>query len=237
MSKAKVYLIPNFLGSESSLERALPQENSQVIQRISHFAVENLKDTRRFLVRIGLKSKIDESEFYPLNKRSTEEDIFPILEKLNAGHDVGIISDAGCPGIADPGSLLVEQAHKNGIQVVPLVGPSSILLALIASGFNGQSFVFKGYLNREKHIRSKELKEMESVARREGQTQIFMETPYRNEALWEDLMQTLHPNTKLCVAANVNCTGEYIRTKSIADWRKSKKENLHKIPAIFLISV
>ena len=237
MNSAKVYLIPNFLGDGSAIERSFPAENLKVIQSLSHFAVENIKDTRRFLVRIGLKPKINESEFYTLDKRSTASDIQPILEVLKQGNSVGIISDAGCPGIADPGSLLVSEAHRRNHQVVPLIGPSSILLALIASGFNGQSFTFKGYLNREKQIRIKELKELESISARTRQTQIFMETPYRNEALWSDLMQCLNPKTKICIAANINLPGEYIKTKSVAEWKKSKKENLSKIPAVFVLSV
>lgn len=236
MNKAKVFLIPNFLGLEVKVQSAFPSENVNTIEDLSHFAIENIKDARRFLVRIGLKSKIDESEFYDLDKRSTVQDIQPIIERLKAGNSVGIISDAGCPGIADPGSLLVAEAHKNNIPVVPLVGPSSILLALMASGFNGQSFAFKGYLNRDKSQRVKELKEIESLSVRNGETQIFMETPYRNDALWEDLLKNLNPSTKLCIAANVNTPQEFIKTKSIIDWRKSNKVNLSKIPAIFLIS-
>lgn len=237
MSKAKVYLIPNFLGSEVSVDRSFPRENIEIIKTLSHFAIENNKDTRRFLIRIGLKEKIDQSEFYDLDKRSTDEDIRPILAVLQQGSSVGIISDAGCPGVADPGSILVAEAYRQGFTVVPLIGPSSILLALMASGFNGQSFAFRGYLHREKHIRTRELKEMEALSQKEGQTQIFMETPYRNEALWADLMQALNPNTKLCVAANLSCTNEFIRTQKVADWRKGKKENINKIPTIFLLSV
>ena len=236
MSKAKVYLIPNFLGNDVSVDRSFPKENRDIVESISHFAVENLKDSRRFLIRIGLKNKIDESEFYSLDKRSTDEDVLLILSALQEGNSVGIISDAGCPGVADPGSILVAEAHRQGFTVIPLIGPSSILLALMASGFNGQSFAFKGYLHREKAIRSKELKEMEMLSKKEGQTQIFMETPYRNEALWADLMQVLNPNTKLCVAANITCPNEFIRTSSISEWRKSKKENLNKIPTIFVLS-
>lgn len=237
MSSAKVYLIPNFLGPEVSVASSFPAENLKIIESLNHFAIENIKDTRRFLVRIGLKPKIDASEFFPLDKRSGVEELQPILEKLKAGNSVGIISDAGCPGIADPGSLLVDAAHKLNISVVPLIGPSSILLALMASGFNGQSFAFKGYLHREKPERARELKEMESLSIRTGQTQIFMETPYRNDALWADLLKTLNPNTKLCIAANINTAKEFIKTKKVADWKKGNSVNLSKIPAIFLLSV
>jgi len=235
MSKAKVYLIPNFLGPEVSETRSFPAENKETITSLSHFAVENLKDTRRFLVRLGLKSKIDESEFYQLDKKSGWDEIQPMISALKEGNSIGIISDAGCPGIADPGSLLVKHAHMNGFQTVPLIGPSSIFLALMASGFNGQSFTFKGYLNRDSILKTKEIREMESMANKSYQTQIFMETPYRNEAMWEDLMKTLQGDTKLCVAANISLPNEYIKTKTVAEWKKSNKQNLAKIPAIFLI--
>jgi 16S rRNA (cytidine1402-2'-O)-methyltransferase len=235
MSKAKVYLIPNFLGLEVSENRSFPSENKEIITSLSHFAVENLKDSRRFLVRIGLKSKIDESEFYNLDKKSTWDDIEPMIAALKQGNSIGIISDAGCPGIADPGSLLVKHAHIQGFQTVPLIGPSSILLALMASGFNGQSFTFKGYLDRDSGKKTKEIREMESLANHYFQTQIFMETPYRNESMWEDLMKTLQGETKLCVAANISLPNEYIRTKTVSEWKKSNKQNLSKIPAIFLL--
>ena len=235
MSKAKVYLIPNFLGLEVSENRSFPSENKDIIASLSHFAVENLKDTRRFLVRIGLKSKIDESEFYNLDKKSDWDDIQPMIAALKEGHSIGIISDAGCPGIADPGSLLVKHAHINDFQSVPLIGPSSIFLALMASGFSGQSFSFKGYLDRDNAKKAKEIREMETLANHQKQTQIFMETPYRNEAMWEDLMKTLQGETKLCVAANISLPNEYIKTKTVAEWKKSNKQNLAKMPAIFLL--
>ena len=235
MSKAKVYLIPNFLGLEVSENRSFPSENKEIIASLSHFAVENIKDTRRFLVRIGLKSKIDESEFYNLDKKSSWDDIQPMISALKEGNSIGVISDAGCPGIADPGSLLVKHAHINGFQAVPLIGPSSIFLALMASGFSGQSFSFRGYLDRDSAKKTKEIREMENLVKHQNQTQIFMETPYRNEAMWEDLMRTLQGETKLCVAANISLPNEYIKTKTVAEWKKSNKQNLAKIPAIFLL--
>ena len=235
MSKAKVYLIPNFLGPEVSENRSFPSENKEILASLSHFAVENLKDARRFLVRLGLKSKIDASEFYNLDKKSDWDDIKPMISALKEGNSIGIITDAGCPGIADPGSLLVKHAHMNGFQTVPLIGPSSILLALMASGFNGQSFSFKGYLNRDSAIKTKEIREMENMANHKHQTQIFMETPYRNESMWEDLMKTLQSETKLCVAANITLPNEYIKTKTVAEWKKSNKQSLAKIPAMFLL--
>ncbi len=235
MSKAKVYLIPNFLGPEVSENRSFPSENKEILVSLSHFAVENLKDARRFLVRLGLKSKIDKSEFYILDKKSDWDDIKPMITALKEGNSIGIITDAGCPGIADPGSLLVKHAHMNGFQTLPLIGPSSILLALMASGFNGQSFTFKGYLNRDSAIKTKEIREMENLANHKYQTQIFMETPYRNESMWEDLMKTLQGETKLCIASNITLPNEYIKTKTVTEWKKSNKQNLAKIPAIFLL--
>jgi 16S rRNA (cytidine1402-2'-O)-methyltransferase len=235
VNKAKVYLIPNLLGNEASTSFSFPEENKELIQNIRHFAVENLKDTRRFLVRMGLKPIIDESSFYSLNKHSTSEDLTPILQALREGHDVGIISDAGCPGIADPGALLVAAAHQNQFAVVPLIGPSSILMALIASGFSGQSFAFNGYLSREQAIRSKELRQLETKVLQQGQTQIFMETPYRNGALFSDLIQQLAPNTLLCIATNISLPTEFIRTQAVKDWKKFNPQKLHKQPSVFLI--
>ena len=232
---AKVYLIPNTLGAEADIAKSFPNYNKVVLESLSHFAVENLKDARRFLVRIGLKYKIDESEFYTLDKRSDISSIQPILAQLKSGASVGIISDAGCPGIADPGSILVAEAHQNNIQVVPLIGPSSILLALIGSGFNGQSFTFHGYLNREKTIKIKELKEMELSSKAKDQTQIFMETPYRNENLWEEIIKNLRPSTKVCIGANLSLSNEFLQTKSVGEWKKIPKPNLHKVPTIFCL--
>lgn len=236
MENAKVYLIPNFLGAETSIERSIPTENIVIIKSLDAFAVEHLKDSRRFLVRIGLKERIDQSTFFDLNKKSTPEEIDAIISHLKKGNSVGIISDAGCPGIADPGAKLVAQAHRNNIPVVPLIGPSSILLALMASGFNGQSFAFSGYLNREKHLRIKEIKELEQKAKRAQQTQLFMETPYRNDALWQDLMQNLQPSTKLCIAMNISLTNEYIKSNTVANWKKLKTSKFNKLPAIFILS-
>lgn len=230
--KPKLFLIPNLLGSEGIVNRALPSYNLEVIQMLRHFAVEHVKDCRRFFVRLGLKEKINESEFVELNKRSDENQFEQLTNWLQSGHSVGIISDAGCPGIADPGSRLVQWAHENNILVEPLIGPSSILLALIASGMNGQQFRFHGYLDRESDKRKKQLLQLESEAKKE--TQIFMETPYRNEALMEDLLKHLHPKTSLCVAIDLSLNSEEIRRASIQEWRKMKIK-FHKRPAIFLL--
>lgn len=235
MEKAKVYLIPNTLGSEASINASLPSANTEVIAQLNHFAVEHIKEARRLLVKLNLKHKIDESEFYELNKRSEQEDVEIILNQLKAGNSIGIISDAGCPGIADPGARLVDLAHQNNYQVVPLIGPSSILLALIASGFNGQSFTFHGYLDREPFKRAQQIKQLESESRKSQHTQILMETPYRNEALIEDLFKELSGETKVCIAADISLPTEYIRTKKVSEWKKIQRPSFNKRPAIFLI--
>lgn len=235
MGRAKLYLIPNLLGENVAVQHVIPSGHVETIKKIRHFAVEHIKDARRLLVRLGLKELIDQSEFFEINKHSDQAISSKIIQQALTGHDIGIISDAGCPGIADPGAELVSLAHQNKIQVVPLVGPSSILLALIASGFNGQSFAFTGYLERDKNKRIQAIKELESQSMRLKQTQLFMETPYRNEALFEDLIQHLNGNTQLSIACDISLDTEFIRTQRIADWKKSGKPNLNKRPAIFSI--
>lgn len=236
MSVAKLYLIPNLLGVDADINLSFPSGNKEIIKSIRHFAVEHIKDARRFLVKYGLKEKIDQSTFIELNKRSELENLNELLDFLMNGHSVGIISDAGCPGIADPGAQLVELAHQNKIDVIPLIGPSSILLALISSGFNGQSFTFHGYLDRDQSKRKKTIQELESNSRRNQSTQLFMETPYRNEALFEDLIAELNDKTKLCLAVDISLKSAFIRSKSIRSWKTEKKPSIHKRPAIFLIS-
>lgn len=223
------------MGSEAAINASLPDNNLKVIQQLNHFAVEHLKDARRFLVRCGLKHKIDESEFLELNKDSGQQELTELLSILKSGNSIGVISDAGCPGIADPGAKLVEAAHLQNIEVVPLVGPSSILLALIASGFNGQSFTFHGYLPRGGEARTKCLQQMENVSRREHQTQIFMETPYRNEVLFEDILKQLSPKTQIGVAVDLTLPTQYIKSKTIEKWKKDNRKSFHKRPAIFLL--
>lgn len=235
MNKTSVYLIPNTLGSEASIQASLPPANLEVIESLNHFAVEHLKDARRFLVKCNLKHKIDSSIFYELNKKSEQEEVEEILSVLKAGNSVGIISDAGCPGIADPGARLVYLAHKNNIHVVPLIGPSSILLALISSGLNGQSFTFHGYLERDSKLRSIQLKQIEAESKKNKHTQLFMETPYRNESMFEDLMTQLNPETSLCIAADISLPTAYIRTKKVKEWKKLQRPSLNKRPAIFLV--
>lgn len=235
--KGKIYLIPNFLGeiNESESERNFPAENVRIIQSIKHFIVEDIRTVRRFLKRVDKSINIDELTFYELNKRTLQENIPTYLKVAEQGNDMGIVSEAGCPGVADPGADVVALAHQKGIQVVPLVGPSSILMAMMASGMNGQNFAFVGYLPVEKSDNIKAIKRLEERSVREKQTQIFIETPYRNVKIFQDLLFALRPQTKLCVACNVTCLDEYIITKTIAQWRSGNVPNIDKRPTIFLI--
>ena len=236
MNKAKVYLIPNLLGEAASIEQSLPPYNLQVIDSLQYFAVEHLKDMRRLLVKCGLKHKINQSEFFEINKHSQKQEADQILQVLKSGNSVGVVSDAGCPGIADPGTEIIRLAHQNSIEVVPLIGPSSILLALISSGFNGQAFTFHGYLPRESNKRIKVLKKIEAISAGDGSTQLFMETPYRNQAVFSDVLNCLNPRTMLCIAMDLSLSGSKIRSHPISYWKKKQAPKLQKRPAIFLIS-
>lgn len=230
----KLYLIPNTLG-ETDILGVIPSEVIRVVQNLKVFASENPKNTRRFLKKINKDIHLDELVFLELNEHSERKDIeacLPYLEK----NDIGIISEAGCPGIADPGAELVALAHQRNYQVVPLVGPSSILLALIASGLNGQRFSFNGYLPIKGNERFRALKNYERQSATEKRTQIFIETPYRNQKLFEEMLQVLSQNTLLSIACDITTPNEFIRTMSVQDWKKQKPE-INKRPAIFLIYV
>lgn len=237
MEKGKIYLIPNFLGqiNESETERNFPAENVRIIQSIKHFIVEDLRTTRRFLKRVDKAINIDELTFFELNKHTRAEDIPTFIKAAEEGHDMGIVSEAGCPGVADPGADVVAIAHQKGLQVVPLVGPSSILMAMMASGMNGQNFAFNGYLPVDKSGNIKTIKHLEERSIREKQTQIFIETPFRNVKMMQDLLFALKPSTRLCVACNVTCLDEYIVTKTVSQWRNVKTPDIDKRPTIFLI--
>lgn len=229
-----LYLIPVNI-SEQPLEDSLPAGNSLIIKNIQHFIVENLRTARRFLKRIDKDFNIDACEFHELNRHTDLGDVVRWLEPLRKGLPVGVMSEAGCPAVADPGALPVEIAQREGLKVVPLVGPSSILLALMASGFNGQGFLFNGYLPIDETQRSKTIKELESESRRRNLTEIFIETPYRNNRMLKFLSETLHPSTLLCVACDItDPEREYIVTRKAAEWRNCV-ENFDKRPAIFLI--
>ncbi|MDR1356943.1 MAG: SAM-dependent methyltransferase [Tannerellaceae bacterium] len=231
--KASLFLIPVTLG-DTERRRVLPDYNRDVIRGIRHFIVEDVRSSRRFLKRTEPALNIESLCFYPLNKRTTPSEAASYLVPLDKGEDVGVISEAGCPAIADPGADIVALAQKKGIPVVPLVGPSSILLSLMASGFNGQNFAFNGYLPIDAEERAQVVKRLESRMYEEDQTQIFIETPYRNNRLAKELIRTCRPSTMLCIASNITCPDESIRTLSVKDWAR-KTPDLNKRPAIFLI--
>lgn len=229
-----LYLIPVTLG-ETSIEQVLPSYNHDIIVGIKHFIVENIRSARRFLKKVEKSIDIDELTFYELNRHTDRKFIGQYLDALKDGKPVGIISEAGCPAIADPGADVVAIAQQRGFKVVPLVGPSSIIMSVMGSGFNGQSFAFNGYLPVEVPQRIKALKKLENKVWNEDQTQLFIETPYRNAKMFETIVNNLKPNTKLCVAAGITCPEEYIKTKTIAQWKKDKLPEMGKIPAIFLL--
>jgi len=232
MKKGKIWLIPSPLG-EGLIRKSLASESISKIQAITHFIVENEKVSRKFLREIEVnvpQSELHIEEYGKHHKKPLEEYFLPIHQ----GMDIGILSDAGCPGIADPGSEIVSKAHELGIQVVPLVGPSSILLSLMASGFNGQSFSFQGYLPIEKKARKDKLRALETLAEKQNQTQIFIETPYRNLQIIQDMVESLKPLTKLCIASGITTDLEFIQTHPISYW-KTHFPKLDKIPTIFLI--
>lgn len=228
----KLYLIPNSLG-ECSLNYILPNEVLNVIRTLKVFATENPKNTRRFLKQIDKSIDVDKLTFLDLNEHSTHKEVETCLPWLK-GNDIGIISEAGCPGIADPGAELVALAHQYHFQVIPLVGPSSILLALIASGCNGQNFSFNGYLPVKNPDRNKALKTYERLSKTENRTQIFIETPYRNLKLFQEMCSVLQPHTLLTIACDLTTENEYIRTYPIQEWKKIKPD-IEKRPAIFII--
>ena len=232
--EAALYLIPVTLG-ETEHYKVLPAYNREVILGIRHFVVENIRTARRFLKKTEPSLMIDELHFYELNKHTSPHMVAGYLTPLAAGESVGIISEAGCPAVADPGADIVAIAQRKGYKVVPLVGPSSILLTIMGSGFNGQSFAFHGYLPIDSCLRAKRLKQLEARAREEHQTQLFIETPYRNARLFADILAACSPKTRLCVAAGLTTEQEYIRTQSLKVWRDSGLPDLGKIPAIFLI--
>ncbi len=228
-----LYLIPNLLG-ESTPERVLPAFNTKIINNIRYYIVENIRTTRRFLKKVDKNIDIDRLTFFELNQHTDPQIIGSYIEPLLHGEDMGIVSEAGCPAVADPGALVVELAQQKNIQVVPLVGPSSILLALMASGFNGQSFSFEGYLPIDNDKRIKRLKVLENRIYTENQTQIFIETPYRNNKIVQDFITHCRPSTKLCIAAEITTDNEFIKTKPLGRWKNSCPD-LNKKPTIFLL--
>lgn len=231
--ESALYLLPVTLG-DTPTATVLPAYNSEVIAGIRHFIVENVRSARRFLRKVDPLFDIDGSQFYELNKHTSPEAVSAYLAPLSKGLPVGVISEAGCPAVADPGADVVAIAQRKGYKVVPLVGPSSIILSVMASGFNGQSFAFNGYLPVKPDERVKRLRQLEQRIYNEEQTQIFIETPYRNGKMVEDILATCRPQTKLCIAANLTCEGEYVRTCTVKEW-KGRVPELSKIPCIFLL--
>jgi len=234
LNKGQLYLIPTILGKGTE-ETTLPSTILKSIKEIDIFIVENLRTARRFIKNIYREKDIDATTFYSYGKHDTlslEEDFLP---HILSGENVGLLSEAGLPCIADPGSKIVEYAHNFQIDVVPFVGPSSIILALMASGMNGQNFAFTGYLPIDKSDRTRALRYLESLTKKTGQTQIFMETPYRNHQLFDTIIKVCSNNTKLCIASDITLPSENIKTKTIAEW-KQEKININKKPAIFLIN-
>lgn len=228
-----LFLIPVTLG-ETSIEKVLPSYNKEIILQIKHFIVENVRSARRFLKKVDSGINIDELTFYELNKHTKPEQIENYLQPITNGFHIGIISEAGCPAIADPGSDIVAIAQRKNYKVVPLVGPSSILLSLMASGFNGQGFAFHGYLPVDGSERVKKIKQLEHYIYHDHQTQIFIETPYRNLKLVEDILKHCTPSTKLCIAMNITCENEFIKTLPVKQWQK-QLPNMDKQLCIFLL--
>ena len=228
-----LYLIPNLLG-ETPVEQVLPAHNHEIIMGIRHFIVEDVRTARRFLKQIDRSIDIDQLTFYTLNKHTKPEEISGMLQPLEQGNPMGVISEAGCPAVADPGADVIAIAQRKSLKVVPLVGPSSIILAVMGSGFNGQSFAFNGYLPIDPDERIKTLKRLEQRAYTENQTQLFIETPYRNAKMMADILNACRPQTRLCIAAGLTSFDEYIRTRTIKEWR-GQLPDLSKIPCIFLI--
>lgn len=233
MPQGKLFLIPNVLAENTADDVITPQVR-EVIKNTKIFLVENMRTTRRYISSLKLGVNLEEVHMEILDKNTPPEAINRLIQPLLKGADVGIISEAGCPGIADPGALAVAHAHTRGIQVVPLSGPSSMFMALMGSGFSGQSFAFHGYIPIDKKERAQELRKLEAESLREKRAQIFMETPFRNNQLLQDVIQSLNPQTKLCIAKNITAKDELIQTKTIQEWKKSNID-LHKIPTVFII--
>lgn len=231
--KGKLYLIPSPLGDNEPAE-VIPAPTLELLQHIGTFVVEEVRTARRYLSKAGLKGHIAELEFHELNEHTTHAEVEALASLFDDGRDVGLITEAGLPAVADPGSALVALCHRHGITVVPHVGPSSLMLALMASGLNGQSFAFNGYLPAKTDERRTAIKSIEKISQAHKQTQLFIETPYRNDSMFADLLQVCQPSTRICIAANITMPNAYIMTKKVSEWRK---ENLiiGKRPCVFLM--
>lgn len=229
-----LYLIPTLLGGDD-VQRCVPDFNINIINKLRYFVVEEIRSARRFLRKVSPQFPIDECQFRELNEHTKFLDSNELLAPLSEGHSIGVLSEAGLPCVADPGANLVLAAQDKGIKVVPLVGASSIFTALMASGLSGQQFVFHGYLPKEKGALVRQIKKMESDSSKNSYAQIFIETPYKNNSLWETLLDNCQNETHLCVGANITLENEYIVTKTIADWKKANRPDLHKQLALFIL--
>jgi 16S rRNA (cytidine1402-2'-O)-methyltransferase len=229
-----LYLIPTTLGNTPD-NNSIPEHTLEVLRSLEVLMVENIRSATSFLQWVGSTVPEYKIEFYPLNKNTPDQEIFSFLKPLRQGKDAGVLSEAGAPAVADPGARLVKMAHQNGIKVVPLVGPSSILLALMASGFNGQEFAFHGYLPMDQKKRKSMITQLEGESRRHNRTQIFMEAPYRNNELLKDVITTCSSATRFCTATDITLPTEEIISKHIADWQTSKLPDLRKRPTIFML--
>lgn len=230
--KGKLYLVPSPLGSAP--QEVIPEYVFGQIAHITHFAVEELRTARRYLSSIGFRGKIDALHFYEINEHTTFQDAEQIIKVLLAGEDMALISEAGLPAVADPGANLVDLAHRHDIDVIPFVGPSSLMMALMSSGMNGQSFAFNGYLPVKQHERKPRIKELEKRSRNGRQSQIFIETPYRNDAMLNDILEVCDASTRVCIAADITLPSAYIKTRTVEQWRKNKI-TIGKRPCVFIL--
>ena len=231
MTKGKLYLIPSPLGDGAPSE-VLPAPVLEFLPSLSCFVVEEVRTARRFLSSAGLKGHIQELEFHELNEHTMDKEVQELVKLFNDGRNVGLISEAGLPAVADPGARLVALCHRQGIDVVPFVGPSSLMMALMSSGLDGQSFAFVGYIPAKTEERRQALKTLEKRSR--GQSQILIETPYRNDSLFQDMLSVLSGETRLCIAANITCPDQFIRTLTVTEWKKQKDFSIGKRPCVFI---
>lgn len=238
MSAGVIYMIPCPISDERGVWDVLPKANLDVMNSLDYFIVENTRSARRFLSRAGVERRIEELEFVELNEHTTSAaEIEKMLKPVLAGRSAGVISEAGVPGVADPGADIVALAHRKGVRVVPLVGPSSILMSVMASGLNGQSFAFVGYIPVKDGERAKRIKELERRAKEENQAQLFIEAPYRNVKLFEALVKSLAPKLRLTIAADITSPAEYIKTLTVEEWRKQGVPDIAKRPTIFILGI
>lgn len=234
MMKGTLYLMPALLGGDN-YKSCIPETAWDILKNIRYFIVEDIRSARRFLKYGGFRQSFDEVTFFLIDKHTDPDEYASYLNLAEQGHDIALLSEAGCPCVADPGAVIVENAHLRNIQVKPLVGPSSILLALMASGLSGQNFSFLGYLPFKPYERKKKIKELEALAKKNNQTQIFIETPYRNQSLLIDILNTAYPDTQLCIACNLTLVDEFVKTKPVREWKK-KLPDINKKQVVFLLA-